>query len=323
MVHRLSRFLLPLACVCALAAATPAVASAAVAAGISDDGTSMFTNKHFTSVNFTTARYTVFWNVAVMKDKSALNATRAWMAAAKRAGITPLVTFVADYGPAGNYIPSTAVYTRAIKAFIHDFPQVKLYTAWNEPDWKYRPKLARNPRLAASYYNTLVANCRRCTVAAGDLYLPNPQLGAWIRQYRRYLHPRPKAWAIHNYYDVRTHTSGQIRTLESLTSGQIWLTEISGVLRRGHWQFRNQSAVAAGRDEAYLWSMPKRFRRITRIYHYQWQGELAGPNSGWDSGLLTAFGRPRPGYVAAKKAIGVRHTVRRTKRRTVRHTTRR
>ena len=306
MVHRLSKFMLPFACVCAVATAAPAAASASYATGISDDGGAMFTNKYFTGLNFTTARYTVFWNVAVMKNKSALNATRAWLAAAKTARVAPLISFVADYGNAGNYIPSTKVYTAAIKAFIQDFPQVKLYTPWNEPDWVYRPGLARHPALAASYYNALVANCRGCTVAAGDLYLPNPQLGSYIRQYRRYLHGRPKAWALHNYYDVRTHTTGQLRTLQSLTSGQIWLTEISGVLRRGHWQFRNQSAAAAGRDESFLFSLPKRFHRLARIYHYQWQGELAGPNSGWDSGLLSAFGATRPSYNAVKKAIGVR-----------------
>ena len=310
MVHRLSRFLLPLTCACALAAAAPATASASLATGISDDGTAMFHQHNFQRLKFTTARYTVFWNVAVMKDKSALNGTRAWLAAAKAAGITPLVSFVADYGPAGNYIPTTKVYTAAIKAFIHDFPQVKLYTAWNEPDWVFRPKLAGNPALAASYYNALVANCHGCTVGAGDLYLPNPQLGSWIRSYRRYLHGRVKAWAIHNYYDVRTHTTGQLRTLESLTSGQIWLTEISGVIRRGHWQFRNQSPAAAGRDEGFLFSLPRRFHRITRIYHYQWQGEPAGPNSGWDSGLIGPQGVPRPAYWAVQKAIGVRHTVR-------------
>ena len=54
----------------------------------------------------------------------------------------------------------------------------------------------------------------------------------------------------------------------------------------------------------FLFSLPQRLHRVSKIYHYQWQGELAGPNSGWDSGLLTTSGAPRPGYNAVEKAIG-------------------
>jgi hypothetical protein len=309
MVHRLSRFLVPLTCACALACAAPAAASAQVAIGISDNGSSMFTSRYFTGINITTARVGVEWNAAVMKDHTDLNLTRAWLNAAQRAGVQPLVTFVADGGSAGNYIPSAKVYTAAIKAFIHDFPRVKLYTPWNEPDWVYRPGIANHPTVAASYFNALVANCHGCTVAAGDLYLPAPQLGAWIRAYKRGLRYRPAAWALHNYYDVRSHGSAQVRTLESLTSGQIWLTEISGVIRRGHWQYANQSSAAAAKDETYLFSMPKRFPRITRIYHYQWQGTVDTPSTGWDSGLLGPQGVPRPAYWSLAKAVGARRTV--------------
>jgi hypothetical protein len=207
----------------------------------------------------------------------------------------------------GNYIPSPSVYARAIKAFLHDFPQVKVYTPWNEPDWIYRPALAKHPELAASYFNILIRYCHHCTVVAGDLYLPANQLGPWIRAYRRHLNATPKAWALHNYYDVRTHTTSQLRTMLSLTSGQIWLTEISGVIRRGHWQYRNQSPAAAGRDEAYLFSLPNRFARVTRIYHYQWQGTVAGPSTGWDSGLIGPGGQPRPAYWVVAKAAGSRN----------------
>jgi hypothetical protein len=84
-----------------------------------------------------------------------------------------------------------------------------------------------------------------------------------------------------------------------LTRGPIWLTEISGVERRGHWQYRNQSAAAAGRDEQFLFSLPHRFHRVARIYHYQWK---AVPSAGWDSALISASGRPRPAYYVLKRA---------------------
>jgi Glycosyl hydrolase catalytic core len=189
-----------------------------------------------------------------------------------------------------------------VRAFIHDFPTVKLYTAWNEPDWIYRPALANHPTLAAAYYNALVKNCRGCTVAAGDLYRPvsgtGGGLGAWIKAYQKGLRSKPRAWALHPYDDVRGHKTAQIQTLERYVGGaQVWLTEISGLIRRGHWAFPpKQSPAAAAKDEQFLFALPKRFHHITAIYHYQWQGTVDGPHTGWDSGLLGPKGVPRPAY---------------------------
>jgi hypothetical protein len=248
----------------------------------------------------------VDWNAAVMRNKRELHSTQAWVAAALADGVQPMVSFTGDTGTTSNYVPTTAQYARAIKAFLRAVPQVTVYSPWNEPDWIYRPGLANHPALAASYFNVLHSNCHRCAIVAGDLYLPASQLGSWIRAYRRYLRSRPAAWALHDYYDVRTHTTAQLRTMLRLTSGQIWLTEISGVERRGHWQFRNQSVTAAGKDERFLFSLPKRFPRITRIYHYQWQGTRPSPTTGWDSGLLYPNGTPRPAYWVLAKVAGRR-----------------
>lgn len=265
--------------------------------GISDNTTRMFTSAWFTRLHTTIARVGVEWNAAVLKDPTALNSARTWIRAAEAAGVKPLVSFTPDGGSAGNYVPSTAVYTQAIKAFIHDVPEVKLYTPWNEPDWIYRPALAQHPALAASYFNALVANCPGCTVGAGELYRPaSDGLGAWIQAYARALRSKPKAWALHPYDDVRTHTTSQIQTLARYTTGSIWLTEISGVIRRGHWRYGPQSPAAAARDEAFLFGLPRHFPRITSIYHYQWQGTVDTPQTGWDSGLIGPNGVPRPAY---------------------------
>jgi hypothetical protein len=217
--------------------------------------------------------------------------------------VAPLISFAGN----GNYVPSWPVYAAAIKAFLHDFPRVKTYTPWNEPDWIYRSKLAGNPKLAADYFNVLIRWCHHCTIAAGDVYLPTPDLGFWLRSYRRYLHARPKAWALHDYYDVREHNTRQLQAMyDAVHPGQIWLTEIGGVERRGHWQFRNQSVFAAARDERFLFSLPRRFHRVARIYHYEWQGTRPSPNTGWDSGLIGPLGVPRPAYWTLAKAAGPR-----------------
>jgi hypothetical protein len=300
--HRTTRTLLSLACALACIALLPAGASAVVV-GIGDNGTEMFSDPLFQALNVHQGRVQVSWNVAVSKShRGELGAATAWLQDARQAGITPLVTFAGS----GNYVPTVKQYTAAVKAFIKRFPWVKNYTPWNEPDWIYR-SLSRKPSLAASYFNALFVSCHRCTVLAGDVYLSTKRsrwtgsytLATWLRAYIKGLHHRPGAWALHNYDDVRTHTTSQLTTLQKLTSGPIWLDEIAGIEHRGHWQYRNESVAAAARDEQFLFSLPKRFHRVARIYHYQW---LAGPADGWDSGLIASDGTPRAAYDVVMKA---------------------
>jgi hypothetical protein len=295
--------MLPLACVGAIAGCGATPAGAKLTVGISDDGVGMFSQPNFKSLNLKTARFTIFWNVAVMKNNKAyMNLTRQWLAAAKADGISPLVSF----GGNGNHIPSVAEYTTAVKAFMRDFPTVKTFSPWNEPDWIYRPALAKHPTLAAAYFNVLAKYCRHCTVVAGDVYLrADNGLASWVRAYSKGLHYKPAGWAIHPYDDIRSHKTSQLKALESVTRGPIWFDEISGVLRRGHWGFPNQSGTAAAKDERFLFSLPKKFPRITRIYHYQWQGTVDTASTGWDSGLIGPGGVPRPAYwVFANAAHG-------------------
>jgi hypothetical protein len=295
MFTRLRR-LLPVVALCALgvAASAPA-ASAKLVVGVSDNNFYMFAQRQYQKLHVPTVRDGVSWNVAVIKDKRQLQAVRTYITLAEQSHAVPLISF----GGNGNYIPTVAQYTAAVKAFIHEFPSVKLYTAWDEPDWIYR-SLSRNPRLAAAYFNALVKVCHGCTVAAGDLHLPASSLGKWIRAYKSGLHYRPAAWALHDYLDIRSHSTGQLRAMEANTSGPIWLDEVAGVVKRGHWTYPNQSVAAQGRDEQFLFSLPKRFHRITRIYHYQWQASAKVP---WDSALLGPLGGLRPAFYTFAKAL--------------------
>jgi hypothetical protein len=286
--------LLALACTVGCGAMAPEAANAVVV-GMGDQSPAMFSDPRFLALGIHEARLSVSWDVATARSRRAeLAAVRIWLNDASKAGVTPLITF----SGIGNYIPNVRQYTTAVVAFIHKFREVKRYTPWNEPDWVYR-SLSKHPLLAASFFNALVRHCRGCTILAGDLYLPAKQLGPWLRQYVKGLRFRPAGWALHNYYDVRSHTTSQLTTLDKYTKGPIWLDEISGVEDRGHWQYRNQSPAAAARDENFLFSLPRRFKRITRIYHYQWQSSTG---AGWDSGLISPSGSIWPAYYVVKRA---------------------
>jgi hypothetical protein len=294
MPKAMKRTLLALVCALSVGSILPA-ASGAVVVGIGDQGASFLQDPLFLSLGVHEARLTVSWDVAVNKARSfELTNDNTWLQAAAAGNVKPLVSFSGN----GNYIPNVKQYTKAIKAFMKRFPQVKRYTAWNEPDWVYR-SISRHPTLAASFFNTLAQNCHHCTVLAGDVYLPAKQLTTWVKKYKKGLKVKPSGWALHDYYDVRQHDAKQLKALMKITTGPIWLDEISGVERRGHWQYHNQSAAAAGRDEKFLFSLPRRYHRISRIYHYLWQGSTA---AGWDSGLLGPDGTPRPAYYVLKSA---------------------
>jgi hypothetical protein len=310
MPRRTLRLILPIACLLGCGAAQP-VAASAVMIGIGDQNSAVFSDPRFLALHIATARDVIPWDIVTRPaDRGDLGHFRAWVSAAQRAHVSPLVSFGADYtNPAANYVPTVSQYKKAVQAFLKAFPQIKEYTAWNEPDFSYR-SLARNPALAASYFNALYEMCRGCTVLAGDLYLPtsgpaqingaNARLGPWLRAYVRGLHHRPAGWALHDYFEVRAHNTSQLQTLMSMTSGPIWLDETGGVLRRGHWQYANQNANSAARDEQFLLSMTKRYRRISRIYHYQWQGTTS---AGWDSGLIDPNGHARPAYTLVRNWI--------------------
>ncbi len=303
MLRRRLRVLLSIVAGLGGGVAVPATAGAVVI-GIGDTNPAMFSDPRFVALDITTARYTIPWDVVTRRaDRGDLTAFRAWLSAAQGAHVNPLISFGADYtNPAANYVPTVSQYKTAVKAFLKDFPQITQYTAWNEPDFSYRT-LARNPALAANYFNALYEMCRHCTVLAGDVYLPTTgpatidhavaRLGPWLSAYVKGLHHRPAGWALHDYTEIRARNTSQLQTLMSKTSGPIWLDETGGVLRRGHWRYPNQSAAAAAKDEQYLLSLTKRYHRIARIYHYEWQGNAS---AGWDSGLIAPNGQTRAAY---------------------------
>jgi len=291
MIRRPGKASLALICALTLMVALPAAASAKLSVGISDQNAWIFSDPKFLALHFREARLMIPWDTAsAANERGELSYVAAWLAGAQRANVTPLISF----GDNHRSVPSVHQYAVAVQAFIKRFPQVHQYTAWNEPDFVYL-SLGRNPTLAAQYFNQLAyaSMGHHNTILAGDMFMPAPQLGAYLRQYVRHLAVKPAGWALHDYRDIRGRSTAQLTTLQRYTSGPIWLDETGGIESRGHWSYRNQSAAAAARDESWLFTLPRRFHRIAYIFHYQWQ---AVRSAGWDSGLIDASGHARPAY---------------------------
>jgi hypothetical protein len=291
MIRRPGKALLALVCLLAFVVALPAAASAKVIVGISDQSPGFFWDSKFQALNIHEARLVVPWDVAsAPAERGQLSAVATWLGSATAVHVTPLISF----GDNHKSVPSVHQYAVAVNAFIKRFPQVHQYTAWNEPDFTYL-SVGHNPSLAAAYFNQLsyASMGRHNTILAGDMFMPAPQLGAYLRQYVRNLRVKPSGWALHDYRDVRGRSTAQLTTMQRYTSGPIWLDETGGIESRGHWNYRNQSAASAAKDEAWLFGLPKRFHRIAYVFHYQWQ-QVRG--AGWDSGLIDASGHARPAY---------------------------
>lgn len=292
--------LLPAVTLCLAVTGLAPAGAQAVTVGISDQSPAMFSSPLFQALHIRQARLSVPWNLLTKPNAGTIQEVTAWLQAAAAEHVNPLISFARDNNT--GRMPTVAQYTRGVKLFHRQFPSLTTFTAWNEPDWPQFP-LGQRPVLAAQYFNALASICKHCTLLAGDMFLPAGQLRPYLRRYVKALRVRPSGWALHDYRDVRQRSTAQLKLLLKLTRGPIWLDETGGILARGnHYPFYDQTAAAAAADERYLFSLPRQFPRITRIYHYQWQ---ATAGVFWDSALLDPAGTPRPALAVLAAACGV------------------
>src|SRR5947199_10464 len=126
--------------------------------------------------------------------------------------------------------PSVAKFQQAFEAFRQRWPQVHVFTPWNEVNRNDQPTL-RHPALAAGYYRAMRYSCPSCTVLGADL-LDVPSLTKWLPRFRRALHGAPKIWGLHNYGDanrMRPLAKSWTLRLTKIVRGQIWITEGGGI----------------------------------------------------------------------------------------------
>lgn len=286
--------------VAALALAPAAAAHGAVM-GLADQNASAYADARLRALKLPVARLVVPFDAATSQPQ--LVAT--WLAAVAGAGMQPHVAFEhlkANACPAAPCVtPSRAAYAAAVRAFIARFPQVRIYTTWNEANHESQPVSSR-PETVAGYYEELKAACATCTIVAGDV-LDSGGYVRWLERFQQATDSDPQLWGLHNYGDVTYNTTEGTDAVLHTVPGQLWIEETGGIvvlrnsLGRVTLSF-NETRAAASIDRAFAIAAAR--PRITRMYVYHWQ---SGVTSRFDAGLVRPDGSLRPSYDAMLRGI--------------------
>src|SRR4051794_7957483 len=298
--------LLPLLLLAALA--LPAAAGSKLVVGISDQNAPTFSDPLYKQAKLTIARYVVPFDVT--SDPAQTARFDAWITAARAAKQKVLVSFEHSRRSRklAAKLPSAKAYKKAITAFKKRYgSRVADVSAWNEVDRKYDAARGEGqptwnkPAMAATYYGIARKVFKGKHIVALDILDQanvNPAL-SYIRKFKaavRKQHiPAPKIWGLHPYSDInRFSTSRTKKMLKATRTGEVWLTEASGIVRFGSgFPFNVKRAAAANKC---MFTIAKLNTRIKRLYVFGW-----GAGGTFDSGLINADGTKRPGYTVVQK----------------------
>jgi hypothetical protein len=272
----------------------------------------MFYSPAYKALHSRITRYIAPYNIVTTPYD--LGIFRTWLAGANHDHAQPLIAFYHSR-VGGTHMPSVATYTKDIKKFFKLFPSIKNYTPWNEEN---RGNVtigggasfhSPTPAEAASYYLALKQSCKGCTIVGLEVLdgaNPNPTI-TYIHQFQadvRALHGSlPTVWGLHNYSDTNRFRDSGTKAVLAAVKGQVWLTETGGLVNFGG-AFPNINGSGLTRSDKaikYMFKLAASNKRITRLYIYNWFGEL--PTARFDAGLAEPDGTPRLAYYAVLKQL--------------------
>lgn len=272
--------------------------------GIGDQKAETFDDPAFTrELHVRRGRLNTPWN-AVFAEPERL---RAWLSAARREGVEPVVAFERARGsncPADPCsLPSAGEYEQAFRAFRRRYPWVRIVQPWNEANSATQPT-GKAPAQAAEFYEIVRRNCRGCTVPAADV-LDSANMARWLRRFRASLRSTPRLWGLHNYSDTNRFRDRGTSELLRLVPGDVWVTESGGIVSfttsAGRVVFPPDERRAA-RAVRYMFRLALKHRaRIKRVYVYQWRLDFAGNR--FDAGLVGPDGKPRPALAVVREYL--------------------
>jgi hypothetical protein len=288
-----------LALVCATLLAAPGAAHAAPTIGVGEQHPHMFSDPHWHALALRDVRLIVGWDV--LRDASTRGELDTYMTAARRSGARMLVSFGRSRSAArARVVPSVARFSREFRAFRARYPWVRQYVTWNEANHCSQPT-CRKPERVAAYFDAMRRACRGCRVVGADV-LDTPNMTSWVKRFRKATRARRLIWGLHNYIDANRRRLTGTRALLAATKGEVWFTETGGVVWRLNARDRirfPQSVPHAARATKWVFKLAALSPRVKRIYFYNWT-----PGPTWDSGLVDAFGRPRPAYDVIRNWLG-------------------
>ncbi|MBJ7332570.1 MAG: hypothetical protein JHC95_21925 [Solirubrobacteraceae bacterium] len=295
----MTRAVLILLAVVGFAVSAAPAAHARASIGIGDQKPGMFTDPRFKALGIRYARLNIGWD-ALASDWQR-EEIDTWMGAARDAGVEPLVTF-GHSRTTRRLLPTPSRFKYEVRRFRERYPWVDTFATWNEANHCGEPTCHRAP-LVAAYYKALRRECRGCTVLAAEL-LDMPNMTTWARQFRKAAGREPEVWGLHNYVDTNRFRTKSTRQMLRAVRGDIWLTEVGGLVRRQN-KSRiplNESPTHAVRALNWLFKEILPISpRLSRVYIYHWQA--GGPEDTWDSALLTPGGRTRGAFDVVKRQI--------------------
>src|SRR5439155_733560 len=282
--------------------AAPAVARARVLVGIGDQKPAMFTDARFRWLGVRQARIVVSWDV--QRSTVERRWVAGWLAAARAAGLEPLVAFGHAWsGPRRGYLPGVGEFAAAFERFRLAYPWVREYTTWNEANHCSQPT-CRRPDKAAAYYDVVKDACPGCTVVAADV-LDQPNMASWIRAFSAAAHHVPRLWGLHNYLDANRLRTRGTRRLLRVVRGEVWITETGGLVRRNHYRAQiafPESPAHAATVTRFVLQVADSEPRIRRVYFYQWNADSL--LQAWDSGFIDPFGHRRAAFDVLARHAG-------------------
>jgi hypothetical protein len=270
--------------------------------GIADQKASIFDDQRLLDLGIGYVRRSVPWDALHFADER--DALDAWVQGAEMMGAEPLVTFSRSRKIAARQHrpPSSPQFLREFVRFRKRYPRVKAWSSWNEAN-QCGVGTCDKPELVARYYNAIRRNCPGCKVVAADL-LDQPNMVAWVQAFRRATRVEPKYWGLHDYIDANRFQTTRTARLLGAVKGEVWLTEIGGLVAR-----RNRSTIKLPQGKAHA-AQATRFvfdrlarldRRVARIYLYHWRS--ATRSDSWDSALVGADNKPRPALNVLERVL--------------------
>jgi hypothetical protein len=270
--------------------------------GLGDNRTDTLLDRRFQASGIKRVRVIVPYD-AVTRGGKRRRLLDSYFGLAQSGGLEPLVSFYKSF-KTPRRLPSVAGYVRSFRRFRARYPQVRLFSTWDEANFPAAQPTGRRPGLTARYYRALRRECSRgrCTVVTADFRVDGSAYSAWwLREFKRRIGGGRHIWGLVPHPDINRHSTARTRQFLRSTRGPVWATETGAVNFFGR-GFRPNLKRQTSAMRFLMSTYPRVSRRLDRMYIYHWRA--ARGNRLWDSALLSTSGKPRPAYNVFFRALG-------------------